>query len=255
MSISKIINLKIVDSTNQYALDNIAQIADGSLIVAEQQTAGRGRRGKKWVSDNSENLYASFVVKKICQPVTYFSWLASLATIETIRTYSKSINDIWIKWPNDIFCTHRKIAGSLCEVKNDNQNKPVALVIGIGVNLNMPQKALEKIDQPATSLSVEIKENINLEKFKNLLFENLQKYYGQLQDNKEKELYDLWKNDNFLIGKSTTILMDNSISMNGKILDIDKNGNLVFKTKDKIMSLCSGDVRIDKNTLKDLKNG
>jgi len=245
----KIIALSTVNSTNQYALDNFDAIDDGTLITADEQTNGRGRRGRTWLSSNENNLYASFVIKNICQHITHFSWLASLATIQTIEEYSHNINDLWIKWPNDIFCTHRKIAGSLCEIKNDEKNIAIGLIIGIGVNLNMSKKSLDNIDQPATSLSVEIDEKIDKNKFVKIFFNKLIALYEELKQNNSQKLYTLWKNNNLLIGKRTTVLMDNSKSINGEILDIDYNGHLIFKTQNKIISLCSGDVTIDKQAL------
>ena len=151
------IQLETVDSTNAYALANFADLPGHTLVTAEQQSAGRGRRGKKWFSPPGTNIYASFIVKNPIFPPHCASWIGCLSALETLRLHEPDIN-FWIKWPNDIYagkeiCESRKIAGVLCETRTrKTSNQLDGIVIGIGININMSNEDLKKIPIPAASL-------------------------------------------------------------------------------------------------------
>ncbi len=101
------IHLETVDSTNTYARENFDRFPDATLITAGKQTAGRGRLGRKWVSPENQNIYASFLMKEISQPF-YATIVSSLAVLRTLRATVPDI-DCYIKWPNDIYVGHAKI--------------------------------------------------------------------------------------------------------------------------------------------------
>lgn len=156
--------LREVDSTNKYAKENLANIKDKTIIYAENQTAGRGRLQRKWSSNSGENLYASIVLKpskELKEVYANLTQYLSLILVEVLEEYNLSPN---IKWPNDVRIRGKKISGILAEsIVEKNELK--GLILGFGVNLNCAQEDLEKIDQPATSLNLEIGININREIF------------------------------------------------------------------------------------------
>ncbi|OGV55656.1 MAG: biotin--[acetyl-CoA-carboxylase] ligase [Lentisphaerae bacterium GWF2_44_16] len=238
----KIIELNEVDSTNRYALDNFSVLADFSLIIAKKQTMGRGRRGKSWVSPAGLNLYASFVIKDRNFGGAAASWAASLAALSALRRTAQDIS-FRLKWPNDVYCRGKKIAGILCETKSNNGNIFAGIVMGIGVNLNMPPEDLVQIDKPATSLLAETGKSIDIRTFAAVLGNELIRYRDTIVINGIKPLYEEWKNENFIIGKNVHVSGD-SIDADGTVIDIDGNGALILKSKEEILTLHSGDITL-----------
>ncbi len=246
MNKKKIIKFKSIDSTNRYGLDEFANLADKTLVVAEHQSSGRGRRGKSWISPKGVNVYASYIVKNISFPVYYASWIASLAVLDAVNQYSnnKQLFSPWIKWPNDIFCENRKISGTLCEVKTGKGNQIAGVVMGVGININMNANDLNKIDQPATSLMIECNNKIDIDEFVSVLYQSLNKFHALIINSGTETLYKLWKKENLLIGKEVNIKRDNNECDSGIVLDINQDGNLVVNINNQTEILHSGDISI-----------
>lgn len=239
-----------VDSTNRYALEHFEALNDGSLVVAECQTAGRGRRGRNWISPAGENIYASFLIKSTAIPIWHTPRIGGLAVLETLRTLAPEVN-FWLKWPNDLFCRERKICGILSEVKTGQGNVVRGGVIGIGININMSERALHALDQPATSLLMECDDKINLKKVAELLVIALNKYYI-IGLNNSQVLYDLWKAENMLIGMLVDVVMDDAQVVHGEICDIGFDGELKLATSTGVKRFLSGDVAISKSSINQL---
>jgi BirA family biotin operon repressor/biotin-[acetyl-CoA-carboxylase] ligase len=125
-------------------------------VVADRQTRGRGRLERRWHSPPAENLYLSLVLKRRTGPPspawTNLTQYASLILSDVLRDYEVRPA---IKWPNDLLVGERKIAGILAEAVSSG-SVVQGVVLGMGVNLNMGRRDLEEIDQPATSLAVEV---------------------------------------------------------------------------------------------------
>jgi BirA family biotin operon repressor/biotin-[acetyl-CoA-carboxylase] ligase len=141
-----------LDSTNA---EGMRQLGAGRqppfVIVAEQQTAGRGRRGRRWVSPFGENLYYSLVLR-VCggmRQLEGLSLVVGLALLDTLR--EMGVGQAGLKWPNDLLLDGRKLAGILLELCGDPADI-CYVVIGIGVNINMGAAAAVAIDQPWTSV-------------------------------------------------------------------------------------------------------
>ncbi|OUM05060.1 biotin--[acetyl-CoA-carboxylase] ligase [Pseudomonas syringae] len=142
-----------IDSTNAEAIRLIAQGASMPLlVVAEQQTSGRGRRGRKWVSPFAENLYYSLVLRIDggMRQLEGLSLLVGLAVMNVLRDIG--VQGAGLKWPNDVLVGKRKIAGILLELIGDPADV-CHVVIGIGVNVNM--RATAEVDQLWTSVRLE----------------------------------------------------------------------------------------------------
>jgi BirA family biotin operon repressor/biotin-[acetyl-CoA-carboxylase] ligase len=143
-----------IDSTNAEALRLAGGGALAPLVVlAEQQTAGRGRRGRKWVSPFAENLYYSMVwpVAGGAQQLQGLSLVVGLALLKTLRAYG--VDEAGLKWPNDIVVQGRKIAGVLLELVGDLSDL-CHVVVGVGVNVNM-LAVDDEVGQPWTSMIIE----------------------------------------------------------------------------------------------------
>lgn len=140
-----------IDSTNSYAkreIDSFNPFAL-TLITASEQTAGRGRFKRTWVSPKGLNLYATFVffLKMLRDDLGNIPQVLALSAIKTLHPH---LDQLKVKWPNDLVVGKDKLGGILCEVTQSKWGWGV--IAGIGVNINMPEEKLKEIDRPATSL-------------------------------------------------------------------------------------------------------
>ena len=159
---NKILKFDKINSTNEYGLANIESIPDRALILSDIQTEGHGRFDRKWQSCNCNNLYFSIILKPAKQDyLSNFTQYMSVVIAKTIEKYEITPN---IKWPNDVRIKDKKIAGILAKSAL-KQGKIAGIVLGVGINLNSTKKELQEIDQPATSLNIEIGKNIDKYEF------------------------------------------------------------------------------------------
>jgi BirA family biotin operon repressor/biotin-[acetyl-CoA-carboxylase] ligase len=142
-----------IDSTNARLMAEAqAGAPTGSVCVAEHQTAGRGRRGRVWVSPFGSNLSLSLLWRYPLAPAALggVSLAAGVAAARVLR--DQGVQDLNLKWPNDLLWKRRKLGGLLLEVGGEAQG-PSFLVAGLGINLRMPEEQGRHIDQPWTDLA------------------------------------------------------------------------------------------------------
>src|ERR1700712_1667698 len=142
-----------IDSTNAQAMRLVAEdVSLPLLVLAEQQSAGRGRRGRKWISPFAENLYYSLALRIDggMRQLEGLSLLVGLAVVKMLR--AAGIEGAGLKWPNDVLVGRRKLAGVLLELTGDPADV-CHVVIGIGINVNM--RVSEEVDQSWTSMMLE----------------------------------------------------------------------------------------------------
>ena len=145
------IQLESVDSTNTWAKQNAHRFNSAHLtcITAHEQTAGRGRQDKKWISPKKASLYMSlfFTTHENAHYLSNLGQIMALTCAEFLRDLNVPA---LLKWPNDIVVEKKKIGGVLTEtfpLKNE-----IGVVLGLGLNVNLPENILKNINQPATSL-------------------------------------------------------------------------------------------------------
>ncbi|GBR76084.1 biotin-(acetyl-CoA carboxylase) ligase [Candidatus Termititenax persephonae] len=228
-----LINLTSVDSTNKYALANLAGLNDRDVVVAETQTAGRGRLNRRWVSPPGENIYCSIVLKNQ-RPNPLLTILAALAVAQTIR---QSQIDAQIKWPNDIMVNGKKIGGVLAESNSKG------LVIGLGVNVNMSAVAAAQIDKPATSLKIETGQAAAKEKILQEILEKFFALYGQVQQEGFAKLLKIWQNELQIINKKVRVQTAGG-EIYGTVIQIDNDGALLVETAQGQVRVLAGDVYV-----------
>ena len=237
----RIIKFEKLDSTNKYALNNIDNIEGNSVIQAEMQDAGRGRFSRKWVSDKKNNCYMSFVLKPDLAFRNNFPNLTQYLSVVLCRELKKYGLSPNIKWPNDVQINGKKIAGILSEVAFSGSDFG-GIVLGIGVNLNLEESDLKKIDIPATSLNLEIKTSIDSDEF----IENFVKSFCENYDRILKEGFISIRAEylyycNF-IGKEITI-KNPEPTMLGTAIGISNDGSLELITPEGYTQrIISGDV-------------
>lgn len=237
----KIIRLETVDSTNTYALQHFEELDDLSAICANSQTKGKGRFDRVWISDCTENIYLSIVLKP--NKKTYIANLTQYLCVVVAKTIEKYGIEPQIKWPNDVLINSKKICGILCESFLKN-NKIEGLVLGVGINLNMPEHSLKVINQPATALNIETGKNINKEEFLKKLLEEFFVNYSNTIENGFTTFKNDYINRACFLGK-TVFLQHREQSIREELFakDIDNNGNLIaIKKTGEEKTILSGDI-------------
>lgn len=138
--------LPVVDSTNQYLLDRIASLQSGDACVAEYQQAGRGRRGRQWVSPFGANLYLSMFWRLEQGPAAAIGLSLVIGIVMTEVLQRLGAEKVRVKWPNDLYLNDRKLAGILVELTGKTGDT-AQIVIGAGINLAMRDTQSDSINQ------------------------------------------------------------------------------------------------------------
>jgi len=144
---------EILNSTNDYLTEQASSGApSGSVCLAEFQSAGKGRRGRAWVSPFGSNIYLS-ILWRFQQGPAVLSGLSLAVGVAVIRALNRQrIDGIGLKWPNDIYWQGQKLGGILVEVSGD-VNGPCTAIVGLGLNLFLPHRQAASINQAWTDLS------------------------------------------------------------------------------------------------------
>jgi len=164
--------LEKIDSTNKWAKEHRGEFNQKNLTVisAKEQTEGKGRFQRKWISPLGENIYATFYFT-LHENCMHLSSMAQIMTLSIAKLLIKERLDPKIRWPNDVLLSDKKVAGVLCEMTSNPHGCEVFL--GVGINVDTPLDILQRIDKPATSL----KEESDRYWEKNQLLTSLQKQF------------------------------------------------------------------------------
>lgn len=227
-------------STNDYLLKLLKKknYEEGTMVHTNYQKNGRGQRNNEWLSENGKNLTFSFLLEPYVELSNQF-FLHIITSISIFKTLLKiNIKNISIKWPNDIYVNDKKIAGILIE--NLVYRKFIhKSVIGVGLNIN--QANFGSLN--ATSIINENLKKHSLDQILKIFKSTFNKEYLKLNSNKIHEEFDFYKKN--LIGYQVEKKYEyNSDVIKGKIIDILSDGILVIQTKNSIMKLNFGDIRL-----------
>jgi BirA family biotin operon repressor/biotin-[acetyl-CoA-carboxylase] ligase len=217
-----------LDSTNDLAKEMAGQGApEGSLVVTEEQTAGRGRRGKSWVSPAGANLLFSVLLRPPMEGDRVFAltMVLSLAALKAVKTVSGV--KAMIKWPNDIYVGTRKLAGILTEFSVRGK-KIDWVVLGMGINVGWHPEVPEGNGMPATSLLEETGQRVSRHDLLLEILKGLEAYYGDVVLGRMKALYDEWNQNCLVLGKAVVIESDME-RIEGRALRIDDCGALIIE--------------------------
>ena len=188
----RIIRLQKTDSTNNYlhALARPEQLGEGSVVWAEFQTAGRGQIGNSWESAEGENLTFSVVLYPTFLLANRQFLISQITALSVKQTLDRYVDDITVKWPNDIYWRDRKICGMLIE--NDLAGQFIySSILGIGININ--QKEFKSNAPNPVSLYLIIGKRTDREKFLQEFLERLYANYLLLLQEKEVLIQDVYR--------------------------------------------------------------
>ena len=218
-----------VGSTN----DVLRELADtqschGMVVMAEEQTAGRGRRGRSWHSPAGANLYLS-LGWRFHGPVEKLSGLSlaigAMLAEAIARDYSV---DLALKWPNDLYHGERKVGGVLIELLGQ-QSGAIPVIAGIGVNVNMPAEGAEAIQRPWTDLATARGTQLDRNRLAAQLLSQLASGLMDIADGEMDNWLARWRQRDFLHGRQ--VLVEGSPTVAGTAAGVDQHGALLVKTE------------------------
>lgn len=223
---SQIIRLDSVDSTNNYAAKLIKEVKvfDGTVIMARDQSSGKGQRGNTWIAQPGKNLTFSMVIypKNVDVSNHYIlSQITVLAVSDLLMVYGI---DHSIKWPNDIVTNNGKICGILIE-NNITEQKINHSIIGVGLNVNQTDFQ-EGIN--ATSMALLLNEENDLESLLKLFCNMFDKWYLLLNSNKQEYIHNTYLLRLLNFGKNA-IYKFKGMPVEARIVNVEKNGILVLE--------------------------
>lgn len=234
-----------VESTNSIGYELLRQdYPSGTVVIADKQTKGRGRLGRRWISPGGKNLYLSFAIKPQIHPkyATLLTLTAGIACTTALRRYTEI--PVIIKWPNDMLVGDKKVGGILTEMKIDGE-KIKAAVIGIGININMTEEDIpEEIREIATSLRIFSNEEYSRTELAAEVIKELDKWYQLLSKKNSKAIIDRWIELNGTIGKQVRVVLSDR-EIIGLAEAIDEEGSLIVKLEDGTREkICAGEVAL-----------
>ncbi len=217
-------------STSDLALELAEKGAfDGSIVVTDYQTTGRGSKNRNWVSPPNRNLLFSMILRLGDQHLLspQMTMMACVAVYELLAVDFKL--PAVIKWPNDILVNGRKICGILTETRTRNRQLPY-LVSGIGININMSRDDFpEAIRHKATSLSIEQGGHIlNREEIFAAVLLKLDKWTQELLSKGMEKVLAKWNDASDIVGKLVQV-EDGDVTLQGYVSNIDIDGGLLIR--------------------------
>lgn len=237
--INNIYILDKVDSTNKY-LKELANNGENEItvVIAKEQTEGRGRLGRSFVSNSGKGIYMSILLRP-----TFGIELSKRITSLTATAVSEAIDEITklntkIKWVNDIYVNDKKLAGILTEGHtNFESGKVEYIVVGIGINL-YKQEFPDNLDNIITTVEDETNKVFSINKIIESILNKLIYYYRNIKDNVHINEY---RKRSYVINKNVELNIHGNIKY-GKVLDIDDEGELIALINDKKETIYSGEI-------------
>ena len=236
----------IIDSTNSELMRRIqakTALESGTVIVAEMQQAGRGRRGRVWQSPFGANLYYSYFwrLDDGLQAAMGVSIAVGLAVYDAIKALYQI--DVELKWPNDIYINKQKLAGVLVELDGQPQG-PCQLVIGIGINLQMPESFSQHIDQAWTDLNQHT-QKLDKNQLVASLTHHLEQRLVQYRQTGLQDMYEQWNSLNAFAGDYVELNTGHR-SWRGICEGIDPQGGIRIRQDGEVKSYYGGEVSLRK---------
>jgi BirA family biotin operon repressor/biotin-[acetyl-CoA-carboxylase] ligase len=216
---------------------------EGTIVLTEEQTAGKGRMDRRWLSPAYKNLLFSILLRPFLpvDQVFALTMVLSVAVVEEIDAETRL--DVKIKWPNDLCINHKKLGGVLTEFSVRDRRLEY-VILGLGLNVNWGPGEDEDIIYPATSILTESGRMISRNELLSGILKRFEGYYQEVLSGKEAGLYKRWNRLSAVIGKDVEIISQDRI-VTGKALRIDRHGALILKDdKGKENRILSGDVSL-----------
>lgn len=236
-----VLHFETIDSTNDYAKKIGNELRDGSVIISEEQTKGKGRLGRVWESKAGEGIWMSIILKPNIIPnkAPFITLIAGASIVKALNILGV---DAKIKWPNDITINNKKLSGILTELSAEIERVNY-IVVGIGMNVKDTDFE-EELKDKATSL---YKENYNVSRIdivKEILCQFEKLYLDYIEKDDKKEVLDICRQYSAIINKEIYVIKNDQKEL-VDCIGINEEGNLIIKNKDgNLEEIMSGEVSI-----------
>lgn len=233
--------LPIVDSTNQYLLDRIYNLQSGDACIAEYQRAGRGRRGRQWVSPFGVNIYLSIFWKLCKGPSTAIGVSLVISVIMAEVFQRLGGKNILVKWPNDLYLNNRKLAGILVELTRKT-GEIAYLVIGAGINLSMRYTHAHSMNQGWVNLQ-EAGIRIDRNELASILLNKFRQSLREFENHGFTPFIERWRSLDGFINQPVKLLVGEKIIL-GVYRGINHQGALLLEQQGVIKPFNGGEVSL-----------
>ncbi|MBZ2175814.1 biotin--[acetyl-CoA-carboxylase] ligase [Schnuerera sp. xch1] len=233
-----------IPSTNIKAKEIAYSKEEGTIVIAEEQTQGKGRIGRNWASPKGKGIWVSIILKPNMNPdkVPKMTLIGAAAISKALKNMGiKS----YIKWPNDIIIGGKKVCGILTEM-NYKRDMISYVIMGIGMNVNLDEDDFnDELKDKATSLKITTGTEIDRSKLLASILNYFENLYIPFEEKDDlSETIKISREQSILINREVRIIKGNE-EKTGKVLDIDNEGKLVIRYEDdKIEKVFSGEISI-----------
>ncbi|MFD3158666.1 biotin--[acetyl-CoA-carboxylase] ligase [Haloimpatiens sp. FM7330] len=240
-----IVHFDTIDSTNIKAKEIAANgEKEGTVVISEEQTAGKGRLGRNWTSPKNKGIWMSVILRPDIDPMRV-CMVTQVAAAAAVKAICEMGIDAKIKWPNDIVVNNKKICGILTEMSGE-LDKINYVVMGMGINVNLDEEDYPiELRDIATSIKIEEGKAID----RKILVAKILNYFEELynsfvrEEDIEKSL-EVCREKSILLGKEIQLIGKNEVKK-AKAINIDREGRLIVRLKNgKEEAIISGEVSI-----------
>lgn len=237
--------LEVVESTNSLlkAEAEVGKATEGAVVMADHQTAGRGRLDRQWEAPPGKGLLFSVLIypEIPTEKIALISLIASLAMLEGLSEKLDSTG-LQLKWPNDILHNDRKLCGILCDSGTDASGRQF-VVVGVGLNVNQDQQDFPSgLLRPAISMKLITHREHSRDAFLKSALESFDRCYRRLKAEGVDWIAETWLDRSELFGKTVTVLRDHE-EISGTVDGLEPDGALRLRLRGgELITIHSGDV-------------
>lgn len=234
-------HLQTIDSTNEYLKRIGDKSTDGTVVISEEQTRGKGRMGRTWQSKSGEGIWMSLLLKPNIIPfkAPFITLVAGVSVVTALRKLNVPAQ---IKWPNDIILNDKKICGILTELSAEIERVNY-VIVGMGMNVKNMYFSGE-LEHKATSLYKEGYVLQRVDIVDKILYEFEKNYIDYIENDNKEHVLNLFRQYSNIINKEIYLIKNDQREL-VTCIDINDSGNLIIKDKDNnIREIMSGEVSI-----------
>lgn len=236
-----------LESTNTHLQEMFCEnpeLADGTVIAAREQSAGRGRNNRPWLAVAGKDLTFSFLLRTQMDPAELVA-LPLVVGLAVATSMESLLIQPQLKWPNDILVDSKKIAGLLVETLNTPKSGESAVIVGIGVNVNTKRRQISKIDQPATSLVLEKNHEFSLIQILDVLLYHLARWVNTWEAEGFDAIYPAWLQRCAMLNSEISVTDSSGKVITGTMSGLGPQGQLLLTDQTGTThTLWSGDVTL-----------
>jgi BirA family biotin operon repressor/biotin-[acetyl-CoA-carboxylase] ligase len=232
-----------VPSTNGVLMEGLGHgLLSGAVCIAEHQSAGRGRRGRHWVSPYGGNLYLSIYWRFDLAPAALGPLSVAVGVAVAGALEELGARGFGLKWPNDVYWAGRKLAGILLEVSGESTG-PAHVVVGVGVNAHMPRAVAAAIDQPWVDLETVLGQSVDRNRLAGAVLGHLVRVLERFAGTGFEPLREAWDRLDLTRGRRVAVSTAEGV-VEGECRGLDDRGALLVDAGGRLRRFLSGEVSV-----------